>query len=133
MLAGRTGNPSPSGVKSRFAAIMEPTRDRDDFLMTTKTEQRQAIWYVTGLAEVLVGPADPGRFAADLGQPAHVARAVGEPRSLALSDWVLEHRLEAGVTIGDLAHRTDTDGPVHLPGLPSFHGLTLDGRRDHGV
>jgi hypothetical protein len=41
--------------------------------------------------------------------------------------------LEAGVTIGDLAHRTDTDGLVHLPGLPSFHGLTLDGRRDHGV
>ena len=35
---------------------MEPTRDRDYFLMTTKTEQRQAIWYVTGLAEVLVGP-----------------------------------------------------------------------------
>jgi hypothetical protein len=41
--------------------------------------------------------------------------------------------LEAGVTIGDLAHRTDTDGLVHLPGLPSFDGLTLDGRRDHGV
>ena len=35
---------------------MEPTRDRDYFLMTTNTEQRQAIWYVTGLAEVLVGP-----------------------------------------------------------------------------
>jgi Taurine catabolism dioxygenase TauD, TfdA family len=35
---------------------MEPTRDRDYFLMTTNTEQRQAIWYVTGLAEVLAGP-----------------------------------------------------------------------------
>jgi Taurine catabolism dioxygenase TauD, TfdA family len=35
---------------------MEPTRDRDYFLMTANTEQRQAIWYVTGLAEVLAGP-----------------------------------------------------------------------------
>ena len=35
---------------------MEPTCDRDYFLMTTNTEQRQAIWYVTGLAEVLAGP-----------------------------------------------------------------------------
>jgi Taurine catabolism dioxygenase TauD, TfdA family len=35
---------------------MEPTRDRDYFLMTTNTEQRHAIWYVTGLAEVLAGP-----------------------------------------------------------------------------
>src|SRR6476469_2038507 len=56
VLTGRTGNPSPPGVKSRFAAIMEPTRDGDYFLMTTNTEQRQAIWYVTGLAEVLAGP-----------------------------------------------------------------------------
>ena len=43
-------------MKSRFAAILEPLRDRDYFLMTTNTEQRQAIWYVTGLAEVLAGP-----------------------------------------------------------------------------
>ena len=35
---------------------MESTRDRDHFLMTTNSEQRQAIWYVTGLAEVLAGP-----------------------------------------------------------------------------
>ena len=35
---------------------MEPTCDRDYFLMTANTEQRQAIWYVTGLAEVLAGP-----------------------------------------------------------------------------
>lgn len=35
---------------------MEPTCDRDYFLMTTNTEQRHAIWYVTGLAEVLACP-----------------------------------------------------------------------------
>jgi alpha-N-dichloroacetyl-p-aminophenylserinol N-oxygenase len=33
--------------------------------------------------------------------------------------------LEARVTIGDLAHRTDTDGLVHLPGLASFDPLDL--------
>ena len=60
----------------------------------------------------------PGRLAADLGQPADVACAVGVPRPLPPSDRVLEHRLEAGVTIDGLAHR---------------HGLTLDGRRDHGA
>ena len=27
------------------------------------------------------------------------------------------------MTIDDLAHRTDTDGLVHLPGLPSFDPL----------
>jgi hypothetical protein len=43
-------------VKSRFAAILESPRDRDYVLMTTNTEQRQAIWYVSGLAEVLAGP-----------------------------------------------------------------------------
>jgi len=36
---------------------MKPTSDRDYFFMATNTEQRQAIWYVTGLAEVL---SDPG-------------------------------------------------------------------------
>ena len=35
---------------------MEPLLDRDYFLMTTNTEQQQAIWYVSGLAEVLAGP-----------------------------------------------------------------------------
>jgi Taurine catabolism dioxygenase TauD, TfdA family len=35
---------------------MEPTCDRDYFLMSTNTEQRHSIWYVTGLAEVLAGP-----------------------------------------------------------------------------
>jgi hypothetical protein len=40
---------------------MEPTRDGDYFLMTTNTEQRQAIWYVTGLAEVLAGPGSQDR------------------------------------------------------------------------
>jgi Taurine catabolism dioxygenase TauD, TfdA family len=43
-------------VKSRFAAILEPPRDRDYVLMTTNTEQQQAIWYVSGLAEVLARP-----------------------------------------------------------------------------
>jgi Taurine catabolism dioxygenase TauD, TfdA family len=43
-------------VKSRFAAILELPRDRNYVLMTTNTEQRQAIWYVSGLAEVLAGP-----------------------------------------------------------------------------
>lgn len=56
MLAWRTGNPFPAGVKSRFAAILEPLRDLDHVFMTTNTEQRQAIWYVSGLAEVLAGP-----------------------------------------------------------------------------
>ena len=40
---------------------MEPTRDRDYFLMTTNTEQRHAIWYVSGLAEVLAGPGSQGQ------------------------------------------------------------------------
>jgi Taurine catabolism dioxygenase TauD, TfdA family len=43
-------------VKSCFAAILESRRNRDYVLMTTNTEQRQAIWYVSGLAEVLAGP-----------------------------------------------------------------------------
>jgi len=48
-------------VKSRFAAILEPLRDRDDVLMTTNSEQQHAIWYVSGLAEVLAGPGSQGQ------------------------------------------------------------------------
>ena len=56
MLAGRTENPSLSGVKSRFGAISEPLQNRDYVLVTTNSEQQQAIWYVSGLAEVLASP-----------------------------------------------------------------------------
>ena len=48
-------------MKSRFAAILEPLRDRDDVLMTTNSEQQHAIWYVSGLAEVLAGPGSQGQ------------------------------------------------------------------------
>jgi hypothetical protein len=43
-------------VESGFAAIQKSPRERNHVLMTTHTEQRQAIWYVSGLAEVLAGP-----------------------------------------------------------------------------
>jgi hypothetical protein len=61
VLAGRTGNPSLSGVKSRFGAILEPLRGRKYVLMTPNSKQRHAIWYVSGLAEVLAGPGSQGQ------------------------------------------------------------------------